>query len=41
MDESCSSIAIIQRNVIGVITDIPEILRTKQKQKPGLRNGKL
>lgn len=39
MDESCSSIAIIQRNVIGVITDIPEILRTKQK--PGLRNGKL
>lgn len=41
MDESCSSITIIQRSVIGVIADIPEILRTKQKQKPGLRKDNL
>lgn len=39
MDESCSSTAVIQGSVIGVIADVPEIQWTKQK--PELRNSKL
>jgi len=41
MDESCSSVAVIQRSVVGVITDIPAVFRAKQNQKPELKNSTL
>lgn len=41
MDEGCSSIAVIERSVVGIIADIPAMFRTKQNQKPELSNSKL
>lgn len=41
MDESSSAIAIVQRGVVGVITDVPAISRTKQSQRPGFRDSQL